>query len=141
MFRKYWIDIFSILGWTVWERKLPDRLENIRRYNPDTIDYPLWIFKDTWVTVPVFMDITHPVVNNVEIYFYNPHTEYYTRNVPEEMASYYKNINNIGLEHPREITAYMLSEPEKYKLSPAYNDLIKAMGYTAVYKKRIIAIK
>ena len=130
-FQRYWIDIFKQIGWTSWNGVLPYKLENNRRYNPDTIDSPFWIFKDTWVPVPIFKDITHPTVNNVEVWFYNPHKEYHTRQIPELLSSYFTNLNNVAFEHPREITAYMLSEAEKFKSSIAYKDLINAIGYTA----------
>lgn len=132
LFQSYWIHIFKEIGWTLWNGKLPYKLENNRRYNPDTIDSPFWIFKDTWIPVPIFKDITHPTVNNVEVWFYNPNINYHTYKIPELLSSYFTNLNNIAFEHPREITAYMLSEPDKFKSSIAYNHLIKAMGYTAV---------
>ena len=130
-FKPYWSNVFHRLGLTLWAGKLPDKLENNRRYNPDTIDSPLWIFKKTWVPVPIFKDIRNPSVNNVEIWFYNING-FHTRNVPEELSLYFKDLNDSALEHPREMTAYMLAEPDKYKSSPAFKDLIKAIGNTAI---------
>lgn len=123
-FPDYWLKIFKKIGWTIWRGKLPDKLENVRRYNPDTIDEPYWIFNDKWVSVPVFKDITHPTVNDVEICFYNPYIDYYTRQVPEELSSYTE-LSGISLEHPREIAAYILSGFNK---SSAYKDLLNAMN-------------
>jgi len=130
-FKPYWSNVFHRLGWTLWAGKLPDKLENNRRYNPDTIDSPLWIFKKKWVPVPIFKDIRNPSVNNVEIWFYNING-FHTRTVPEELSLYFKDLNDSALEHPREMTAYMLAEPDKYKSSPAFKDLIKAIGNTAI---------
>lgn len=134
MYQEYWLIVFKRLGWTLWLGDLPDKLEDNRRYNPDTIDCPLWIFNDTWVPVPIFKDITHPTVNNVEVWFYNPDKKYHTRQIPEELSSYFINLNNVAFEHPREITAYMLSEPNRFKSSTAYKHLIETIGNTAVYK-------
>jgi len=39
----------------------------------------------------------------------------------------------VAFEHPREITAYMLAEPDKFRHSPAFKDLIKAMGNNAIH--------
>jgi len=130
-FQSYWINVFKKIGWTMWQGELPDKLEKARRYNPDTIDSPLWIFKDTWVPVPIFMDIMNPSISNVEVWFYNP-KGYHTRMIPDELSYYYSGLRNIELEHPREITAYMLSEHTKCKESIAFNDLIKAIGHTAI---------
>ena len=131
-FQAYWSEIFKQLGWISWRGKLPYKLEDNRRYNPDTIDSPLWIFKDTWIPVPIFQDIMKPTVNNIEIWFYNPHKQYHVQKIPEELSSYFSNLNNVAFEHPREITAYMLSESDKFKSSIAYKDLINAIGYTAI---------
>ena len=136
-FQVYWLEIFKKLGWTSWSGELPHKLENNRRYNPDTIDSPLWIFKDTWVPVPIFKDITHPTVNNVEVWFYNSHEEYHTRQIPEVLSSYFINLNNVAFEHPREITAYMLSEPEKFTSSNAYKHLIETIGYNAINETNV----
>jgi hypothetical protein len=134
IYQEQWLVVFKRLGWSLWQGELPEKLEKNRRYNPDTIDCPLWIYDGTWVPIPIFKDITHPTVNNVEVWFYNPNKRYHTRQVPEELSSYYSNLNNIAFEHPREITAYMLSEPDKFKSSTAYKHLIEAIGHTAVYK-------
>jgi len=131
-FTYYWIQIFNKIGWTIWKGKLPDKLENNRRYNPDTLDSPLWIFKKEWIPVPVFTDITHPSINQIEVWFYNPHIEYYAKNIPDDLSSYFTDLNMVALEHPREITAYMLAEPDKFRHSPAFKDLIKAMGNNAI---------
>jgi len=131
LFQSYWAEIFKRIGWTIWKGSLPDKLEHNRRYNPDTVDSPLWIFHDKWVPVPIFMDITNPSVNKCEVWFYNT-TGYHTRQVPDELANYYSGVENIAFEHPREITAYMLSEHEKFHKSVAFNDLVKAIGHTAI---------
>jgi hypothetical protein len=131
-YAEYWEQIFNKLGWKEWTGNLPPLLENNRRYNPDTIDSPLWIYRDTWVTVPVFNNITQPKVNDVQIWFYNPEKGYHTRQIPDEFLTYYTNLNGVSLEHPREITAYMLSEHERFKDTPAFKFLIELLGNTAI---------
>jgi hypothetical protein len=129
-YKDYWSHIFKQIGWTVWNGYLPDKLEHNRRYNPDTVDSPLWIFKNTWVPVPIFLNIMNPSMDQCEVWFYNI-SGYYTRLIPDELATYYTGLDNIELEHPREITAYMLSEHQKFS-SPGYNDLITAIGRDAL---------
>lgn len=133
--RKYnelWIDVFKTLGWTIWKGKLPNHLETYRRYNPDTIDYPLFIYEDKWVPVPIFKDITKPIVSDVEIWFYNPEKEYHLKQVPNEIVSYFPDLPSSAYEHPREITAYMLAEPQKYLHSKAFKDLIRSIGEISI---------
>jgi hypothetical protein len=132
-----WLKIFKRIGWRLWEGKLPDILENNRRYNPDTIDSPYWVFQDTWVPVPIFKDISRPKVNDVEIWFYNINKHYHVRQIPDELTSYYGNLSSIAFEHPREITAYMLSEYTKFKDSSAFKHLLEAIGQTAINYKSL----
>lgn len=133
--RKYnmiWLQVFQNMGWQLWDGEFPEHLEKYRRYNPDTIDCPLWIYNDTWIPVPIFRDISKPKVNDVEIWFYNPHKKYHVRQIPGEISEYFTNLPPSAYEHPREITAYMLSEPEKYQNSSAFKKLIELIGHTSI---------
>lgn len=132
--RKYqdlWLKVFAALGWKPWEA-LPTKLEEYRRYNPDTIDAPHWVFRDTWVPVPVFRDITHPRVSDIDIWFYHVTENYHTKNVPAELSMYFPHLPAVAYEHPREITAYMLAEPDKYSYSRAFQDLIQQIGHISL---------
>jgi hypothetical protein len=134
-YKDYWLKVFSRIGWQLWNGILPEKLEDNRRYNPDTIDSPLWIFADTWVPVPVFRDITHPKVNDVDIWFYNVHGGYHSKAIPSEFIEYFSNLPAPAFEHPNETTAYMLADYEQYKNSRAFRDLIDIMGMNAVLNK------
>ncbi len=130
--RKYkdlWSVVFKKQGWQEWDGDLPDELEENRRYNPDTIDCPLWIFQDKWIPIPIFHDISNPKVGEVDIWFYNSEKRTRTRNIPGELLSYYSDsLPSVAFEHPREIAAYLLSEPQKYENSRGFKDLIKDIG-------------
>ena len=133
--RKYqneWLDIFKHMGWNLWSGELPEHLEKHRRYNPDTLDCPLWIFDNTWVPLPIFRNITRPKVEDVDIWFYNPNKNYHVRQVPQELNFIFSNLKDKAYEHPREIAAYMLSEPERYKNSIGFKHLLEAIGATAI---------
>jgi len=127
-FQELWTSVFYRIGWKPWNGTLPPVLEKNRRYNPDTIDSPLWIYKDAWVPIPVFRDIANPKVNDTDIWFYHTTLRHHVKNVPLEMAAYYPDLPASAYEHPREITAYMLAEPEKFKAVPAFKDLIGYIG-------------
>ena len=133
--RKYqieWMEIFKNIGWNIWNGKLPEHLEKHRRYNPDTLDCPLWIFNNTWIPIPIFNNITHPKVEDVDIWFYNPNRNYHVKEIPHELEFIFNHLNNKAYEHPREITAYMLSEPEKYKNTIGFKYLLENIGTTAI---------
>lgn len=131
-FKDVWFKTFKRLGWTMWDGKLPSELENARRYNPDTIDCPFWVFDNEWIPIPIFKNISHPNVADVEIWFYNIKKHYHIKRVPEAILSYFPNLPSTAYEHPRELTAYMLSEPEKYKESIGFKHLIESIGEISI---------
>jgi hypothetical protein len=131
-FKDEWFKTFKRLGWTMWDGKIPENLEKARRYNPDTIDCPFWIFNDEWIPIPIFKDISRPNVADVEIWFYNPVKQYHVTRVPNEILSYFPNLPPNAYEHPRELTAYMLSEADKYSSSMGFKHLIEAIGHTSI---------
>lgn len=131
-YKDLWIQTFKRIGWAIWNGTLPENLENARRYNPDTIDMPFWIFNEEWVPLPIFRDISRPNVADVEIWFYNAKTHYHVKRIPEEILSYFPGMPHTAYEHPREITAYMLSEPDKYKQSLGFRHLIESIGEISI---------
>ena len=131
-YKEIWFKIFDRIGWKLWNGDLPGDLEKYRRFNPDTIDCPFFIFQEKWVPIPIFRDITHPKIGEVDIWFYNPRKNIYVKKIPDEISSYFGNIPNVSLEHPREITAYMLSEHEKYGDCDAFRHLIDSIGNISI---------
>jgi hypothetical protein len=132
--KQYWLEIFKRIGWSIWDGKLPEQLENARRYNPDTIDSPFWIFDNKWIPVPIFKDISRPNVSDVEVWFYNPEENYHIKRLPDEIMLYFPNLPSAAYEHPRELVAYMLSEPDKYKNSYGFQHLLDTIGHLAILK-------
>ena len=119
-FQPQWAAIFGKLGWTEYNGQLPESFDNHRRLNPDTIDCPYWIYQHTWVPVPIFTDISKPVLNQVEIWFYNIKDKYHVKKIPDALAADFPNLPQSAYEHPRELTAYLLAEPDKYRHTPAW---------------------
>ena len=116
-FPKIWNTIFHSLGWKEWSGSLPSHIESYCRYNPDTIDNPFWQIKD-WVPIPVFRDISNPILNECDIWFYHIHNKYHIKKVPEEIIV--ELLPPSAYEHPREMTAYIISEPDKYHGTTPY---------------------
>ena len=46
IYKQLWNEVFEKLHWKEWNGRLPLSLEKNRRYNPDTIDSPFYVFKD-----------------------------------------------------------------------------------------------
>ena len=132
IFKDLWFKTFNKMGWDEWKGDLPEQLDKARRYNPDTIDCPFWIFADEWIPLPIFKDISKPNVAEVEIWFYNPKLQYHIKRVPDVLLSYFPDLPAAAYEHPRELTAYMLSEPDKYKNMRGFKHLIESIGEISV---------
>lgn len=124
----WWQQVFQRLGWEPWSGDLPLPLETHRRFNPDTIDHPLWCFRRTWVPVPVFQDVARPKVTEVSIWFYHVSLKYHVKQIPKEMEEEYHSLPQSAYEHPRELTAYFLSDPVRYVSCPAISAFIQATG-------------
>jgi hypothetical protein len=131
-YQDLWLSVFQSIGWKPWKGSLPERLEQNRRLNPDTIDHPNWVFHDTWVPIPIFRNITHPKVSDVDICFYHVFEKYHTKKLPPELSFYFSGLPSIAFEHPREITAYMLAEPDKYGHSKGFTDLLEQVGHLSL---------
>jgi hypothetical protein len=131
----WWVHVFRLWGWERWESDgvigegLPLSLESQRRFNPDTLDAPLWCFQRTWVPVPIFREVVSPKVEEVEIWFYHVTLRYHVKHVPREFINeYHASLPASAYEHPRELAAYLLSEPERYRNSPAFQQLVEMVG-------------
>lgn len=129
---EFWRNAFLALGWKPWTGTLPTPLQEARRLNPDTIDSMDWVYRDTWVPIPVFRDITQPKVSDIEVWFYHVQGQYHTKEVPTELSSYFPQLPAVAYEHPREITAYMLAEPDKHSSSRGFQDLIAQIGHISL---------
>jgi len=139
IFKNLWFKTFNKMGWVEWKGNLPEQLEKARRYNPDTIDCPFWIFADEWIPLPIFKDISKPNVAEVEIWFYNPKLQYHIKRVPDILLSYFPDLPSAAYEHPRELTAYMLSEPDKYKNMRGFKHLIEEIGEISIMPGHLFA--
>lgn len=106
-----WADILA-RAWDFkpWSGTLPKKLEDARRYNPDTIATPFWIWRGTWVPIPVFKYPSSPELGTTVTWFYNVGTGVTSHDVPVDVAAFFGERQQAAvLEHPYETAAYMLS--------------------------------
>jgi hypothetical protein len=80
----------------------------------------------------VFKDISKPNVKETELWFYNIHTKYHRKSPPEKLLEEYPTVPRSALEHPSELTAYLLSEPHKYHDLPMFKKLIDLVGHLSI---------
>lgn len=127
----WWEGVFRRIGWEPWTGQLPTSLESHRRFNPDTMDSPLWCYRRTWIPVPIFREVARPKVTEVNIWFYHVSLKYHVKQIPREMEAQYNSLPQIAYEHPRELAAYLLSDPVQYAACPAIGGFREAVGADA----------
>ena len=136
LYMDVWTRVFHEWGWTPLEDTsayvLSPRIEAVRRYNPDTIDSPFWVYQHTWIPIPVFKDPAHPSVSDTEIWFIHRTEGYHVRTVPPEMRQSYPTAPDAAFEHPREMAAYLLSNPDRHRGTPGFEALRSFVGETAM---------
>jgi len=110
MFPSLWIN-FVRENWfmNVWNNSLPSNIENNRRINPDLLENPFFIWKDTWVSVCLYNDITNPCLGNASTVWYNTDLKTVSRMAPDGWYEFFGQV--IDDEHPWEISAYHISDP------------------------------
>lgn len=132
LYEEEWNRIFQGMGWTIWEGELSPALDKHRRYNPDTLRAPLYAYNNEWVPVPVFKDISKPNLAETHIWFYNIHSKRHVTSVPEKLLHEFPSVPPSAYEHPRELTAYLLSDSDKYADSPGFRTLFRLVGYVSI---------
>jgi len=108
----------SAWSMTPWKGELPSDIELRRRINPDLILGPLFQWKNDWIPVAVFKSLTSPVLNDVDIVWWQNSTRSVHRQPPPGWVEFFGSVDS-GHEHPYELAAYMIekdnSSSEAYK--------------------------
>ncbi len=117
-----WLNIYSALGYEPWYGELPPDLERQRRINPDTILMPLFIWHRRWVAVPAFKSTYLPRLNETRVMWYDVGSDIWYPHPPAEWTTTFGEAPTAVQEHPHELAAYWLSEPNIPE-TPAYRAL------------------
>jgi hypothetical protein len=133
VYRAQWDAIFIRNGWKEWSGHLPLSLEKARRYNPDTIETPLWIYQDTWVPFPIFDHLTAPHIKETSVWFYHVGKEHHIKQIPQDLYALAPDLPAHAWEHPREMAAYLLSDPKTHQHAPLFQKLIEDMGNISIH--------
>ncbi len=94
-----------------YEGPVPDELLPRIRLNPDTIMQPLYVWRGTWVPLPVFTRPEHPVIAAAKVVWYNVRTGEWQQVTPPEFVDEFGVLTDSEAEHPHELAAYWLSTP------------------------------
>ena len=109
-YRKYWD--FSPID----EKMIPENIRNRRRLNPDTIGWPTYIWRNTWIPLCLFEREDRPNMRDCKYCWYDPYKNILRYSAPPAWIEFFGNVD--GTEHPNELSAYYGSEVEKYKTLP-----------------------
>jgi len=94
-----------------YEGTVPDELLPRIRLNPDTIMQPLYVWRGTWIPLPIFTRPENPVIGAAKVIWYNVRTGEWQQVTPPEFADEFGVLTEAEAEHPHELAAYWLSEP------------------------------
>jgi hypothetical protein len=105
---KVWEQImFEAWIFKPWHGSLPADIESRRRLNPDLIYLPDFIWQDTWVPMALFKSRSQPILNEVDVVWWNDSTRTLHRDPPPGWLDFFGNIPSG--EHPYEIIAYLVA--------------------------------
>ena len=110
---------------------LPDKLRSALRFNPDTLETPLWVWRDEWVPVCIFTNPTTPTFKDTAVWYYNTKRKYYVTTAPAAYLDMFgRSLPSAAYEHPYELAAYMLSLQHRSRC-PAFRLLFGEFGNAA----------
>lgn len=113
------------------EENLPESLSANLRLNPDTVSNPLYIWRDEWVPLCVFLNPMRPSLNQTEVWFFNARTRIHYKQMPVAFRTFFSSeLPSSAYEHPYEIAAYMLGN-SRPPACDAYAALIEHLGVRA----------
>ena len=105
---------------TPWTGDLPEDILLRRRINPDLVLGPTFQWKGDWVPVAIFKSLTSPILNDVDIVWWQISTRSIHRQAPPGWEDYFGPVDN-GHEHPYELSAYMIEKDNS--TTTAYKEL------------------
>ena len=105
---------------TPWMDEFPADILLRRRINPDLILGPIYQWKGEWVPLAMFKSLTSPVLNDVDIVWWQISTRALHRQAPPGWVDYFGPVDS-GHEHPYELSAYMIEKDNS--TTTAYKEL------------------
>lgn len=121
---------FIYNSWTmdVWKGELPNKIESSRRLNPDLLPYPFFIWKNRWVSLAVYKDTTNPSLTGASTVWYDTEQKIMTSVPPDGWKDFFGGV--VSDEHPWEIAAYLITDPNKSPASKSLQEFVKTLPST-----------
>jgi hypothetical protein len=113
----------------VWsEGDLPEKVEIARRLNPDLLPFPFFAWKGRWVSLAVYKDMTNPSLTGASTVWYDTEQKIMTSVPPDGWKEFFGGV--VSDEHPWEIAAYLITDPNGSPASKSLQDFVKTLPST-----------
>jgi hypothetical protein len=95
-------------GWVkIDESRIPTKLLERTRLNPDTVWAGYWAWEGTWVPLCLFLREDRPNMKETTLRWYNIKDETSSVAIPSSFTKKYGALNESAMEHPFELWAYI----------------------------------
>ena len=112
--RKKYIEFYkSKWGFEEYKDEIPDSIAKRIRINPDTLGWPIFIWKDKWIPLCLFEREDKPNLRECTYCWYNPKGGVLLKSMPPAWREFFGNVGQS--EHPNELAACYVAEYNLYK--------------------------
>jgi hypothetical protein len=109
-YKKYW-------GFKENTYNIPENILKLVRINPDTIGWPTYIWRDTWIPLCLFQREDKPNMRECSYCWYNPIGGVLLKSMPPAWRDFFGDVGQS--EHPNEISACYGADYEQYQTEAA----------------------
>ena len=92
---------------------IPENILKLTRINPDTIGWPIYIWRDTWIPLCLFEREDKPSLRECSYCWYNPKGGVLLKKMPPAWRDFFGTVGQS--EHPNELSACYGADYEDYK--------------------------
>lgn len=96
---------------------IPDDIAKRIRLNPDTVGWPHYIWRDTWIPLCLFERDDAPSLRDCSYCWYNPKGGVLLKTMPPAWHSFFGDVSQV--EHPNELSACYGATFDVYQTVPA----------------------
>jgi len=97
--------------------KIPENILNLVRINPDTIGWPTYIWRDTWIPICLFQREDKPNMRECSYCWYNPRGGVLLKSMPPAWRDFFGDVGQS--EHPNELSACYGADYEHFQNNEA----------------------
>lgn len=92
---------------------IPEDIQKLIRINPDTMNSPIYIWRDTWIPLCLFQREDRPSIRECSYCWYNPKGGVLLKSMPPAWRDFFGDVGQS--EHPNELSACYGGHYDNYK--------------------------